>query len=291
MADQVSGPSPLPAVLEAEATGETQWIFADLRTTLDVPFVNLIWRHLATIPGMLPWTWSVVKPLHNSAELQEAVAELAGSVGTPPDLRLPTPVLDAVGLTPADRAAITALVRHYNRANAMNLLTLLVARSLLQGHAAAPRRHPASARPDLSPASDGPTLALPGLATLPSSLQALILRLDQFGRTAPSSAVASLYTHLSHWPGFLGLLYATFRPAHESGDLVARHAATLRRGEALATHRLLPVVHADSPPPEPERSLGKAGIDQFTTQMIARMLMMGTAILSMMPQSEDGPSS
>ncbi len=46
---------PIPAIAETEGTGDTAVLFAELRTALGVPFVNLIWRHLATIPGGLAW--------------------------------------------------------------------------------------------------------------------------------------------------------------------------------------------------------------------------------------------
>jgi hypothetical protein len=45
---------PLPAIAEAAATGKTARIFADIRHVLGVEVVNLIWRHLATIPDALP---------------------------------------------------------------------------------------------------------------------------------------------------------------------------------------------------------------------------------------------
>jgi hypothetical protein len=35
---------PFPAVAEAEATGETAALFADIRATVGVPVVNLVWR-------------------------------------------------------------------------------------------------------------------------------------------------------------------------------------------------------------------------------------------------------
>jgi hypothetical protein len=44
---------PVPAVPENEATGVIAGIFADIRDTLNVEVVNLIWRHLATMPGAL----------------------------------------------------------------------------------------------------------------------------------------------------------------------------------------------------------------------------------------------
>jgi len=65
----MSTADPIPALREQDATGEVAEIFADLRATLGVPFVNLIRRHLATMPGMLDWAWAVVKPLHGTGLL------------------------------------------------------------------------------------------------------------------------------------------------------------------------------------------------------------------------------
>ena len=62
---------PVPAVTEAAATGETAAIFADIRQVLGVDVVNLIWRHLATIEGALPWAWG------------DAAAALRRRVGDP----------------------------------------------------------------------------------------------------------------------------------------------------------------------------------------------------------------
>jgi len=49
---------PVAAIGEKAAIGETAEIFADIRSTLDVEVVNLIWRHLATFPGALQWVWA-----------------------------------------------------------------------------------------------------------------------------------------------------------------------------------------------------------------------------------------
>ena len=45
---------PVPAITEAEATGETAAIYTDIRRVYGVGVVNLVWRHLATLPGALP---------------------------------------------------------------------------------------------------------------------------------------------------------------------------------------------------------------------------------------------
>jgi hypothetical protein len=55
---------PVPAIAESEATGSIAEIFADIRSVYRVGVVNLIWRHLATIPGGLPWVWATIRPLY-----------------------------------------------------------------------------------------------------------------------------------------------------------------------------------------------------------------------------------
>ena len=57
---------PFPAVVEAAATGETADLFADIRATIGVRVVNLVWRHLATIVVVVvsavvarSWHWHI----------------------------------------------------------------------------------------------------------------------------------------------------------------------------------------------------------------------------------------
>ena len=45
---------PFPAVAEAAAAGRTADLFTDIRATVGVRVVNLVWRHLATMDGALP---------------------------------------------------------------------------------------------------------------------------------------------------------------------------------------------------------------------------------------------
>ena len=44
-------------VTEKEATGEVAEIYQDIRETMDMPFVNTIWRNFATKEGVLQWVW------------------------------------------------------------------------------------------------------------------------------------------------------------------------------------------------------------------------------------------
>ena len=100
---------PVPALAEAEATGEAAAIFADIRAVLGVGVVNLIWRHLATIPGALPWAWGALRPHYRDGGLAAAAAALRTRTA-PPDLpAIPPEVLAAAGLGPGDRARIAGV--------------------------------------------------------------------------------------------------------------------------------------------------------------------------------------
>ena len=74
---------PLPAITEAQATGEIADLFADIRATVGVRVVNLVWRHLATMEGALPWAWAAVKPLYLDGLPDAAMAAFHRDDGGP----------------------------------------------------------------------------------------------------------------------------------------------------------------------------------------------------------------
>ena len=55
--------------------------------------VNLIWRHLATIDGALPWVWQAVKPLYVSDVLKTEASLLCESIILPEVNAFPEAVL------------------------------------------------------------------------------------------------------------------------------------------------------------------------------------------------------
>lgn len=274
---------PIPAVREEDAQGEVAAIFADLRATLGVPFVNLIWRHLATIPNALPWTWQVVKPLYGSADLARAASGLRSEATVPGLDALPDFVWDCGGVPPSDRAAIGRLIDDYNVANGVNFLAMLVAVGALEGDVT-PEGEPVS-RIVPMPTSTGPAPPrLLGLSELAPPLRRLVEALDQLGRLGPNDAIASLYRHLGHWPAFLALAHTALQPHHLSGALAAAQERVIARGRTEAAG-LAALAAAPSIALDPEaRARALASTDAFTRLMIGRMVVLGGALRTLLAE-------
>jgi len=89
---------PIPAISESEATGLIAEIYADIRSVYRVGVVNLIWRHLATIPGGLPWVWSTIRPLYVNGTVGREATALRAALSLPELRPWPTAALMPAGL-------------------------------------------------------------------------------------------------------------------------------------------------------------------------------------------------
>jgi hypothetical protein len=285
----IQAADPITAIREADARGEIALIFADLRATLDVPFVNLIWRHIAAVPGGLPWTWALVRPLYVSPVLAQWATNLRAGLHLPEIPVLDDFVCDSAGVRESARAVIGPLIDDYNRANATNFLALLAARAVLASEAEPGGVGPelsGTASPTAKQRADGPRLL--GLDEFDPSLLALVEDLDRFGRTEASGAIASLYRHLAHWPAFLALAHTALLPRHLDGALRAEQQRTLDRGHAmaadLARYLRMPDIELDGG----IRDQVFTAVDQFTRLMIGRMVVMGEALAHLLPKEQAG---
>jgi hypothetical protein len=274
-----TGADSIPAITEQDASGEIAALYADLRITLGVPFVNLIWRHLATIPGGLAWTWTLVKPLYLSGELDRLSVETAARAGLPSLTRWPDFVWEGVAIDRGARRLIARLIDGYNRANGVNFLALLAAVSVLRDGMPARldtgRALPWANRPLVATDALPP---LPKLSELSPPLLALVRRLDQFGRLGSSDAIASLYLHLALWPPFLSIAYTSLEPLHRSGELAKIQQGVIAFGRQQA-FGLAGLVDRNLPAIAPEnRAAVLRPLDEFTCLMIGRMIVMGKAM-------------
>lgn len=287
---------PVPAVREADARGRTAELFEDIRHTLGVPFVNLVWRHLATVPGGLEWVWGIVRPLYRGHGLSREAAGIRRRVEAETPAGLPPFVFDAAGVRAEDRDRIGAMIASYDHANSLALVALMAARAALAGGSAPGGVGRSEPEPPAAPVPGPPggrvvLPPLPGLGDLPDPVEALVRDLDRFGRVGPTPVVASLYRHLAHWPGFLALAWTALRPAQEEGRLAAAvHGAV--EDARRAGHDLAGGI---APPAAPvggdARAAVEAGLVEFTERAIGRMVVMGKCMRMLLPEPAGGDDS
>jgi len=91
---------------------------------IDSAQVGLIWRHLATFPGALPWAWQAVRPLYGDGTVGSEAAALRASIALPKFPIFPAAAFAAVGLSGADVERIRAALATYDRTNTMALVAL-----------------------------------------------------------------------------------------------------------------------------------------------------------------------
>jgi hypothetical protein len=224
---------PVPAIAEASATGETAALFADIRATVGVRVVNLVWRHLATIDGALPWAWAAVKPLYARGIVDQAVLRFRES--------MELPRLD--GLAGEQPQSVDDVLASYDHSNTSNLFGLGALVAWLR------REIAGKGVPESGPRLPAPDLTLPKLMSaedVAPETWALVLRLNRFGD--PHQVIlASMYRQLAHAPDFLRQVEAALSPVEADGSLV--RAITANRHNAHERVRLLArAIDAQRPP-------------------------------------------
>ena len=246
---------PVPAIPEATATGEVAAVFADIRAVTGVGVVNLIWRHLATIDGALPWAWQAMRPRYVDGTLAAAADRLRAG--------LDVPTLAAMGLP--DAAA-------YDRTNARALVALCALLARLDGVAGGATPIPVEKRVEAAL----PLPPLPALDALPREVAVLVMLLNRIG-AGPDPILASMYRHLAYWPDFLAAIARQLQPLEQTGTIRPQIAAALAmaqaEGQAFAS-----VLGATAALPEQSVDSTRAGLRRFAEDALARMVVLCTAI-------------
>ncbi len=270
---------PVPAITEAEATGAIAEIYADIRTTLGVPVVNLIWRYLATMPGALPWTWSTVRPLYASGEVARAAAHLRQSLVLPPQPEWPVAALDAAGLTAGARVGIRQVLTSYDRSNSMNLIALAALRAKVRGEGdAAPLP---AADPGMEIVGELP--ALVPIGEMPAASAQLVLMLNAIG-DPDQRVLASMYRHLSHWPAFLALVWTRLALLNREGEVDRMIAENLTIAQGISRRLAYRMPEPSGDLSSEIRAQAEGALDLFIRYAIGRMVPIGSLLARAMPR-------
>lgn len=265
----MSSGDPVPAISEADATGEIADLYADIRATLGVPLVNLIWRNLASMPGGLSWAWQSVKPLYQAGTIQNEASALLAAQNIPAVPRLPVSALQSVGVDAAAEKTIAGILESYDRSNPLNLVALLALLAGLRGEASASTDGPAP-----TAVTEPLEVSLPRLLPLDdmaASTADLVRAVNRLGARGRDHIVVSMPRHLAHWPGFLSLYWTIVAPLDANGDLHRCVDAVLDDGR-LRGARLAATFTGTAPPPDASRAAIEATLDDFCRNAISRMI-------------------
>lgn len=223
---------PFRAVAEASATGEIADLFADIRATVGVRVVNLVWRHLATFEGALPWAWNTVKPLYLAGIPDEAARRFRETMVVP----------KLASLAGEQPGSVDAVLASYDHSNTINLFALGALVAWLRGEATE------GSAPAGGPRLPAPDVTLPALAPeadVSPQTWTLVLRLNRFGDSR-QLILASMYRHLAHAPAFLGKVEAALTGAQADGSLDRAIAANRAAAHQSARH-LARAISAERP--------------------------------------------
>ena len=276
----------LPELLEKDAPPEIRSIYAEIRRLTGVPMVALIWRHLATIPGVLPDAWSSLAPIMRSGLLQETAWQIAGAARIQPLARLTPNTLAMLGVDASDRTAIETVLDAYNRANPVNMLcvyTLFARLMRPDGQALAPDIVLWSA-----PASVETLPRMFTPAEMPLELRQILEGLSSPETTGSLAggmlaggtlAIPSLYRHLVPWPDYIGWIARSLMPYLNDGRLkqsvAAIRAGMAREAETLIVH--VPPALALQAHPE-----AKTALTRFSS-LIPEMIVVGRLLKDALP--------
>jgi hypothetical protein len=264
---------PVPAVTEAAATGETARMFADIRRVLGVEVVNLIWRHLATIPGALSWAWGMLRPLYADGTIAAEAQALHRRLALPQLPPFPPELLAAVDLAGGDISMIRNILAAYDRTNAMALIALSTLLCRLDGHVSYTEGL-GKAGPLAELPSSIPLPPLPSLTELPEPVANLVMTLNWLGTRREHPVLASM--HLAYWPAYLALSWALIAPLDTDGSLDRAIAEASVEAQARAAG-LASRLHA----PQLDLSTGAAirsAIEPFAGDVIAKMVVICTLL-------------
>lgn len=252
---------PFPAIAESAATGQTADLFSDIRATIGVRVVNLVWRHLATLDGALPWAWQAVKPLYVQGMADRAV------VGFRRQMLLPS----LGSLAGAEPASVDAVLASYDHSNTVNLFTLGALVAWLRGDVSA------EGMPEQGPRLTAPEADLPPLASeadVPPETWQRVLRLNRFGDRPEPLILASMYRHLAHAPAFLQRLEAALAPVQADGSL-ERAIGDNRRAAHRRARLLARAITAE--PPRLAKEI-ETSVSAFVEHAIGKMVTICRAI-------------
>jgi hypothetical protein len=262
----------LPEIRQEDAPAAVERIYSDIKRASGTPLVNLVYRHLATIPGGLEWTWGCIRMNWGYDGLLKA-AEAMPTANVM--ITLPTSLWRIAGLSDSNLAEIRSLVAQYNLTNAANILGITALAHVTRD----PARYSSDVLLEWTEAPGGSTLSaissVPKLDALAPDIGNLLHFVNGLGEEGQPAMVASLFRHLTLWPGSLAVTAALLAPLVRSGELARLRRETILAAESIAGELISNPGMGFPPPPEAAQEAMLRVFDLFRMTLIAKMLPVG----------------
>jgi hypothetical protein len=202
----------LPEIAERSADAEIAALYEEIRGTLSLRTVPLLYRVMAPQPGCLAWVWARVGPLAASGVLAQlgAAAQMPGVASS---VVLPRAACRVAGLDDEAAQHCGGVVAAFNHANPMNL-----AAATLLGAALRTGRAP---RPGTAVAAQAapPPLPVPATADVDAQSRVLMQFLASCGGVRPVPAMPTLWNALAAYPPALALAAVMLAPGFADGTI------------------------------------------------------------------------
>lgn len=274
----------LPEVSESSATGSIAALYDEIRIVLGVDLVNLIYRHLATVPGALEWAWSSLSPHFRSGEIDKQATMLRDCVKH--DVLSWSKDFACVQSHRCDLESAARLTQVYNLNNSRNLIAF---EHLLNPGAQSNAifEAPVSSAKGFQVRNEHPLPAIPSWDAMSVTTRETVIRLNRLGESQEPGIVASLYRHLSLWPSLLESVEPALVQIDSRGDITRALAFALNSARKIAQTRPLTMsLAAPASVDEPVRARLRA----FIEITIPKMVPIGLALESALTATTTFPS-
>jgi hypothetical protein len=282
----------LPELSEREATSEKAAIYADIRRLGGVPIVALIFRHLATRPGVIEWAWGAIGPAWRTGLLQEIAWCIARETPLVPIAPMPREALAVLGVDATGVAEVRDSLEAYNRANPENMLSVLCLLRMLGGRGAG-----APANSFVAPAKAGaqsqwtpppaprPLVPMIDVSKMDAGTSALLDLVAAPGEPGSTRVVQSLYRHLAQRPAYLALAITLLRQRFDDGSIDAATNHIVARMNEAADE----IVRSLDAPAVPDPGVRDV-LERFSGAVIPQMIVVGRLLEEALPAERPTPS-
>ncbi|GAA5505782.1 (R)-2-haloacid dehalogenase [Novipirellula caenicola] len=238
--DVVFGSNQTSPVAEYAATGEIERVYHEVRQTLRVRGINLIFRTWAGHKGLLPILWDTVRPNaetmmfeQSSDQIRAAAVELAKPLG---DLG----AKQQTSLGPSQAFQLHEILKLYHYINPKLLLIASAVRQGLDGELSIKRYSATEPAERIAPGVPAEMAALEMEDENPSDEQLQTLFSD-ITETLSLRSINSDYRSLALWPNYLDAVWRNLKPKVQSPAYTAAADHLRERSRRLASELPYPV--------------------------------------------------